>query len=57
MGRKTGRVRYKSLSPQITPWSTADVWVTLKAMIVDLLEADENDVHEGETFERDLYYD
>lgn len=50
-----GRNRYKPLSPWITPWTTPDVWVALKSIIMDKLWVESADrIHEFASFQRDL---
>ena len=40
--------------PAISPWTTADVWMTLKGLILDQLQVRPSKVHEGATFMDDL---
>jgi acyl carrier protein len=38
----------------LNPWNTADVWVTLKAIIQDQLQVPDDDIRESARFVQDL---
>jgi acyl carrier protein len=49
-GHDRSRIRLSS----IVPWTTSDVWVTLKALIQDQLQVDMDDIRESASFIHDL---
>jgi acyl carrier protein len=51
-GRDRSRERYPRVVP--IPWSSSDVWITLKAIIQDQLQIDPEEIREEAAFVRDL---
>jgi acyl carrier protein len=49
-----GQDRSHLRMPSLSLWSPLDVWLTLKGIIVDQLQVDEQDVKEEAAFLRDL---
>lgn len=49
-----GRDRSHLRMPSLSSWSPPDVWRTLKGIIVDQLQIEEEDVKEEAAFSRDL---
>jgi len=49
-----GRDRSHLMMPSLASWSPPDVWRTLKGVIVDQLQVEEEDVKEEAAFMRDL---
>ncbi len=52
-----GRDRSRSKVIGLEPWTTHDVWLTLKGIIWSQLQVDIVDIHEGATFNDDLRCD
>jgi len=51
---KLGRDRSHGKMPSLASWSSPDVWLTIRGIIVDQLQVDEEDVKEEAEFQRDL---
>lgn len=49
-----GRDRSRLRMPNTSPWSSPDVWRTLKGIVVDQLQVEEEDVKEDAAFLCDL---
>jgi acyl carrier protein len=52
--KKHGRDRSRLRMPSLSSWTSPDVWLTLKGIVVDQLQVDVDDVKEDATFLRDL---
>ncbi len=52
----SGRDRSRTFR-NVSPWTTPDVWTTLKALIQDQLQVPPEDVHEAAHFQHDLRAD
>ena len=52
-----GRNRLHAQFPGIERWTTPDVWLTLKALILDQLALRDDEVHEFVRFSEDLLSD
>jgi acyl carrier protein len=46
--------RDRSRTGPATEWTTPDVWITLKALIVDQLQVDAGEITEAANFQKDL---
>jgi acyl carrier protein len=51
---RAGYNRVRSQFPSLKPWTTPDVWITLKAIIQDQLQVHEDDIREYARFVQDL---
>jgi acyl carrier protein len=51
---RAGYNRAQSQFPSIKPWTTPDVWITLKAIIQDQLQVHDDDIREDARFVQDL---
>ena len=51
---KQSRDRSHVRMPSLLSWTSPDVWLTVKGIVVDQLQVNENDVKEDAAFLRDL---
>lgn len=52
--KKHGRDRSHAMMPSLSSWSSPDVWLTVKGIVVDELQVDHDEVKEHTAFLRDL---